>query len=129
MAKPTVNAGTVTRTVADNVKMLRAKYRMSVREVSRLTASNVGGKTLTPNAVSEIENGQRKVDVDDLLALSVAMDVSPVALLMPANGSEEEWRYLTAEASIPSRTEIQDFVAVESWRRRFVPEFARNTAV
>jgi len=129
MAKPTVNAGTVTRTVADNVKMLRAKYRMSVREVSRLTASNVGGKTLTPNAVSEIENGQRKVDVDDLLALSVAMDVSPVALLMPANGSEDDWKYLTAEAPIPSATDVQDFVAVESWRRRFVPEFARNTTV
>ena len=129
MAKPHVQAGSVTRIVAENVKRFRAEYRVPVREMSSRTECLNEVKTLTPNAVSEIENGQRKVDVDDLLALSAALNVSPVALLMPANGSEDDWKYLTAEAPIPSATDVQDFVAVESWRRRFVPEFARNTTV
>lgn len=49
-----------------------------MRELSRLTGSGV-----PPNGISEIENGLRKVDVDDLIALSAALDVSPAVLLMP----------------------------------------------
>ncbi|BBZ00544.1 hypothetical protein AWC04_15035 [Mycolicibacterium fallax] len=38
---------------------------------------------IPPNGISEIENGLRRVDVDDLIALAVALDVSPAVLLMP----------------------------------------------
>lgn len=73
-----MRAGLPTQTVAENLKRLRAAGGVSVRELSRLT-----GNAVPPNGISEIENGLRRVDVDDLIALSAALDVSPSVLLMP----------------------------------------------
>lgn len=41
------------------------------------------GWPLAASAISQIENLSRRVDVDDLMALSVALDTSPNTLLMP----------------------------------------------
>jgi len=41
------------------------------------------GRPILPNGISRIEQGERRVDVDDLVALALALDVSPNALLMP----------------------------------------------
>ena len=50
-----------------------------LRDVSgRLAAA---GRPMAHNTVSEIERGARRVDVDDLMALAAALDVSPIALL------------------------------------------------
>ena len=78
MAKPKVNAGAATEAVAANLARIRNDGRISVRAMAERS-----GNRLTPNAVSEIENGRRKVDVDDLVILAIALDVSPATLLMP----------------------------------------------
>ena len=96
MAKPKVKAGLTTEAVAANLRRLRADGRMSVRELSERS-----GRKLTPNAVSEIENGQRKVDVDDLVTLALALDVSPSTLLMPPAPLAEQ-RRLDDYAPLPA---------------------------
>ncbi|CAO5185825.1 hypothetical protein FAIPA1_50137 [Frankia sp. AiPs1] len=45
------------------------------------------GRPILVSSLSKIENGQRRVDVDDLLALALALDASPNAILLP--GSDE----------------------------------------
>lgn len=72
---------TVAAIVARNVAELRDQRRLSVRALSeRLT--DVGHPILA-SGISKIENGERKVSVEDLLALAVTLDVSPVRLLLP----------------------------------------------
>ena len=41
------------------------------------------GRRLGHSAVDQIEKGARRVDVDDLMALAEALNVSPITLLMP----------------------------------------------
>ncbi len=45
---------------------------------------------LSASAISQIENGARRVDVDDLFALAIALDVTPALLLMPEAHSADE---------------------------------------
>ncbi|MFJ1604178.1 helix-turn-helix domain-containing protein [Streptomyces sp. NPDC088253] len=81
------------RTVAANVKRLRAAQGMSLRALS--DALSKVGRSLSQDAINKIENGSekdtkkqiRRVDVDDLIALSVVFRVSPSALLLPLDDS------------------------------------------
>lgn len=41
------------------------------------------GRPILLSALSKIEKGQRRVDVDDLVALALALDVSPNVILLP----------------------------------------------
>ena len=72
----------------------------------------------------------RRIDVDDLVAFSVALNVSPTALLMPACeecdlDARETWAWLTAASPKSGGTvDTSDHFAVEAWRREQVPEFA-----
>lgn len=94
VAKQRVNVGLPTRTVSENLKRLRNQLGLSVRTLSarstRYDASGVVSGRLSANAISEIENGQRRVDVDDLILLSMALDVSPAVLLMPDPQEQRE---------------------------------------
>ncbi|MFE9065042.1 helix-turn-helix domain-containing protein [Streptomyces violaceusniger] len=76
------------RAVAANVKRLRAARGMSLRALSE--ALEKAGRGLSQDAINKIENGAkpdakqiRRVDVDDLVALAVALRVNPSALLLP----------------------------------------------
>jgi transcriptional regulator with XRE-family HTH domain len=41
------------------------------------------GRSISPSALSKIENGDRRVDVDDLTALAYALGITPYELLSP----------------------------------------------
>jgi transcriptional regulator with XRE-family HTH domain len=86
MAKDTTQKnplGPTGHQVAENMKRLRGT--MTYRELSdRLDQL---GRPIPVLGLSRIENGARRVDADDLVALAVALNVSPAALLMPA----EHW--------------------------------------
>jgi transcriptional regulator with XRE-family HTH domain len=45
------------------------------------------GREIPPLGLRRIESGERRVDVDDLVALAVVFDVSPLALLLPTEAS------------------------------------------
>ncbi|MEU0752000.1 helix-turn-helix domain-containing protein [Streptomyces albogriseolus] len=65
----------------ENLKSLRERAQFTTEqlaaEVTRL------GRPMRANTITKIEKGQRRVDVDDLMALSVALGTSPARLLMP----------------------------------------------
>jgi hypothetical protein len=68
------------RNVAANIKQLR-RGRMSLRALE--TRLFELGRRILSIGLSRLENGGRRVDVDDLVALAVALDVTPNALLLP----------------------------------------------
>ena len=45
---------------------------------------------MSVTTLSAIENGDRRADVDDLVAIAAALDISPAAMLMPAVADPHE---------------------------------------
>lgn len=80
---PRVPLGPVGRCVIENLKQLRDKRRLSYQELSDRLKDL--GRPIPPLGLSRIEKGARRVDADDLVALAVALEVNPAALLLPRN--------------------------------------------
>lgn len=75
-------AGHTNHHVAANLRRARQSSGVDLRELSaRIKAT---GRTVSPSALSKIENGDRRVDVDDLTAFAYALETTPAALLTPA---------------------------------------------
>jgi transcriptional regulator with XRE-family HTH domain len=68
--------------VSHTVRRFREERRLSYAELSRRLADV--GREIPPLGLRRIEAGDRKVDVDDLVALALALNVAPVGLLLPA---------------------------------------------
>ncbi len=71
--------GATAKTVAENIAYLRGQ--VSYTELSERLAT--AGWPLTPATLRQMESCERAVTVDDLVALAVALNVSPATLLMP----------------------------------------------
>lgn len=129
---------------------------ISVRELSRLTTTRDGRTIVPPNGVSEIENGLRRVDIDDLIALSLALGTSPAVLLMPqpelpddqGRGvvhldaddepltTEQVWDWLTAAKPLVTDAMMDELDKHDDaalmlqerwlWWQRTLPKFARK---
>jgi transcriptional regulator with XRE-family HTH domain len=67
--------------VAANLRRIRREKNLSAAELSKKLAEL--GQPILDTGISKIEKGTRAVDVDDLTALAVALDVTPNALLLP----------------------------------------------
>lgn len=82
--------------VRANVERLREARGLTKKDLADEAARQ--GRPIPPLGISRIEAGKRRVDADDLLALALALNVSPLALLLPPEG-HSEWRtvQLTAE--------------------------------
>lgn len=74
--------------VAANVRRLRALRNLSTTELARRLTEDHGRPTI-PGAITRIEHGKRRVDVDDLLALAAAFRVTPSTLLLPPTAQGE----------------------------------------
>jgi transcriptional regulator with XRE-family HTH domain len=101
-----IELGPTGRTVAANVKRLRESRGLTLRGLS--AALKERGRPLSADALNKIENGNgneergiRRVDVDDLMALAVVLEVSPLALLLPhdARGTTD----ITAAGQVDGR--------------------------
>ena len=91
---PRVPLGPVGRYVIENLQELRELRRLSYRELSdKLEAL---GRPIPTLGLSRIEKGNRRVDADDLVALALALDVNPSALLLPRTGRGDDEIELTA---------------------------------
>nr|WP_211220073.1 helix-turn-helix transcriptional regulator [Smaragdicoccus niigatensis] len=83
-----VELGPTGNTVRENLARFRKLRSLSLRELSsRMTDI---GRVLSPNALSDIEMGGRRVDVDDLMALSIALNVHPASFLTPDSATKSE---------------------------------------
>lgn len=79
--------------VAANLRELRARRRLTVRDLSARLAEL--GQPVLPSGVTKIEGEQRRVDADDLVALALALDVTPNRLLLTAGAGKLETIRLT----------------------------------
>jgi transcriptional regulator with XRE-family HTH domain len=82
---PPTPAGEV---LAANLKRLREEQRLTYVELSnRLTET---GRPIPVLGLRRIERGERRVDVDDLLALALVLSAHPVDLLVPGNAEVDD---------------------------------------
>ncbi|MGP5701490.1 helix-turn-helix domain-containing protein [Glutamicibacter arilaitensis] len=70
------------RAVAENLARIRRRVNMTAGEL--VATMERAGYKLPRTAISDIENGYRRVNADDIMALSVALNVNPNALLLPS---------------------------------------------
>lgn len=73
--------------VAANVREVRRDRGLSLDELSQRLAE--AGHPIGVTTLSKLELDQRRVDVDDLVALAVTLDVSPNRLLLTGTATDE----------------------------------------
>ncbi|MFA3877590.1 helix-turn-helix domain-containing protein [Streptomyces sp. MMCC 100] len=116
--------------VRRNVQRLREAGGMTKRELSEKVTTL--GRPIPPLGVSRIENGTRRVDADDLVALAVALGVHPAALLLPPDITGEALAEVTTLGTVSARQAwewahgmrpLPDAAGAEwyAWRLRALP--------
>ncbi|WP_367582167.1 helix-turn-helix domain-containing protein [Tsukamurella tyrosinosolvens] len=134
-------------TVAENIQRLRDQQRITYAELSR-TLENLG-RPIPALGIRRIESKERRVDVDDLVAIAVALGSNPAALLSPDVGDASEpvsatgldvvdarsyWQWMTAAMPVtgtPERLDLYVDWAVRnlpSWRLTQLSESMREMA-
>ncbi|WP_255789050.1 helix-turn-helix domain-containing protein [Mycobacteroides abscessus] len=114
--EPLDSLGPTGSTVARNIERLRKARGLAFTELaSRLEKV---GRAIPTLGLRKIESGGRRVDTDDLVALALALNVSPITLLIPPSDDngvtvhvtsasaavtvEEFWEWLTANRPLPA---------------------------
>ena len=79
MAGKELTLGVTGKTMMKNLK--RARGEMTYAELARRLEAL--GRAIPPLGLRRMEAGERRVDVDDLMALAMVLGVSPLTLLLP----------------------------------------------
>jgi len=113
-------AATPSDITAERVREIRRRRRLSVGDLAAVCAA-VGYPELTGQAIYNIESGRRvqgrrrrTVSVDELLALALALNASPVDLLVPPEAWDGEGGELLYHIT-PTRAEQTS--TVREWVR------------
>jgi transcriptional regulator with XRE-family HTH domain len=88
------------RRVGKNVKTLREAAGVTVRGLSARLGEL--GRPILASGVHKIEQGQRRVDSDELVALSLALDATPSRLLLTGEAGTEDLVPLAQGVAVPS---------------------------
>jgi hypothetical protein len=94
---------------------------MSVRDLSARMSEL--GRPLLPSGITKLEKGQRRVDVDELVTLAVALGVNPSRLLLPAEAGDQDvpltptltvpgwaaWQWADGFAPLPTRSKAEGY--------------------
>jgi transcriptional regulator with XRE-family HTH domain len=112
--KKRIDLGPIGTAVAANVERLRDDQNLSYAELSRRLTEL--GRPIAPLGLTRIRDRQRRVDVDDLVALALAFDVSPATLLLPDSsvGSSEGKAPVTEGGDDYTRRQIWNWLTVEA---------------
>ena len=78
---PIDSIGATGAVVARNISRLRRDQGLAYTELSKRLSEL--GRPIPTLGLRKIESGGRRVDVDDVIALSLALAVSPITLFMP----------------------------------------------
>jgi transcriptional regulator with XRE-family HTH domain len=124
--------------VARNLTRLRADQNLTYTQLSDRLKEQCNW-SINAVGIRRIEELQRRVTVDDLVALALALGVSPITLLMPDTKSEDQlvkitgskgrvpattlWDWLQAEEPLRSERPEQLMFMARSWPTWFVGEF------
>ncbi|MDN6537500.1 MAG: helix-turn-helix transcriptional regulator [Corynebacterium variabile] len=121
MAGKKTQEGPTGEAVRANVKRLRESQNLTFAELSRRL--DALGNPIPPLGLRRIEQGDRKVDVDDLMALAVALRVAPSILLLPDTDSGDDqveatgirgitvqklWEWILTGDAIPNEDGVTD---------------------
>ncbi|MGI9085611.1 MAG: helix-turn-helix domain-containing protein [Aeromicrobium sp.] len=104
MGTRAVEKGPTSKRVAANVKALRAERRITLDELARRMAEL--GRPILKSGLSKLETGDRRVDVDDLMALAIALETNTNALLLDHEADNQPTRL----------TENHEAQRVAAWR-------------
>ena len=102
MATRKIEIGPTGERVAANVKELRLARRMKLDDLSQRLGEL--GRLIPKSGLSKIESGERRVDVDDLTALAIALEVNPNRLLLVDHAEVDDELELTEELSATSKS-------------------------
>ena len=80
--------GSTAQALAANLREIRKQRGIDIADLTRVLGEN--GYPISASAISKIENGRQRADVDMLVALSVALNVSPLRLLLPVDVAPDE---------------------------------------
>lgn len=122
-----VDLGATGRTFADNMRRIRTARRLTLRDVADLLEEI--GHPIAHSGLSKIENYTRRVDVDDLVAVSLVLNVSPLSLLLPdardpeevvaitgtAAAAEDLWRWAQGVSALPHDVGMESYSELETW--------------
>ncbi|PPG61629.1 helix-turn-helix domain-containing protein [Rathayibacter sp. AY1C5] len=106
--------------VAKNIKRIRLYAGRTQADVSQMLAEL--GRPVPVASIGKIESGDRRVEVDDLIAFAVVLGVTPLALLMPHTRSSNEtvnitghrgpafeaWHWAVGEAPLNLSSDYED---------------------
>src|SRR5450631_4458968 len=81
MAGRVRGAGPSSERVAANLRRIRREREITTAALAKRLAAL--GHPIADTGITKIEKGMRGVDVDDLTALAVALEVTPNLLLLP----------------------------------------------
>lgn len=141
-----MDVGPSGETVAENIKRVREAQKLTYTELSRRLSDC--GRPVSPLAVRRIEEKERRVDVDDLVAFAVSLGVTPKTLLMPYSESSDavvqitggiEARaaninaWMTGEAQLPQQADTKwiEFMALAApaWRYAEIASIVQGVRV
>jgi transcriptional regulator with XRE-family HTH domain len=120
MAGKKSDLGPIGNNVKHAVKRFRDdERRLSYAELSRRLADL--GREIPPLGLRRIESGDRRVDADDLVALALALGVSPLALLLPTEAgavlpdgksyaAEQIWEWAMGRQPLLATDDTLDFM-------------------
>lgn len=118
MAGRPIELGPSGESVATNVQRLRKGQKLTWTDVAR--SASAAGRPMSALAVRRIEEGGRRVDADDLVALAVVLGVTPTTLLLPDNGGDDVEE---ATATGPATA-----AALWAWAERWEPLPSQRSA-
>ncbi|MEU0447361.1 TIR domain-containing protein [Streptomyces tendae] len=98
MEKKVDALGPTGRRVAERLGQIRRERNLTQGQLSQRLAALE--RPIAVAALSKIEQGSRRVDADDLVALALAMDVTPNELLLATSARQDEAVQLTPARSM-----------------------------
>ncbi|WP_206154072.1 helix-turn-helix domain-containing protein [Cellulosimicrobium aquatile] len=110
MAGKKIELGATGELVRENIQRLRRARGLGFAELSR--ELDRLGRPIPPLGLRRIEEGERRVDVDDLVALAVALWSSPTMLLSPPVFGSSNTAY-TALGDVRT-SKLNDWITGES---------------
>lgn len=114
--------------MAANVRRLREDQNLNIPELGRRLWAV--GHPMTATSITRLEDGKRRVDADDLVALAIVLGVTPNTLLLPhtEGGSEQialtgigEQMAMLAWAWANAENSLNPFEDAELFKRRALP--------
>lgn len=105
---------------AQNIRTARQAIGMDLRTMS--TKLTDAGRKISPSGISKIENGDRRVDVDDLTGIAYILRTTPAALLTPPGdattlaGVPEHFLPEEIQAWLAGRVKLTDDDLIRYWK-------------